>query len=58
MITLTLYGPDWAVKPQIVSLCGGHLKGKGKGVMGQEKCEGHEEEGREMLARRLLFFAL
>ena len=28
------YGPDWAIKPQIVSLHGGHLKGKGKGVMG------------------------
>ena len=28
------YGPDWAIKPQIVSLHGGRLKGKGKGVMG------------------------
>ena len=28
------YGPDWAIKLQIVSLHGERLRGKGKGVMG------------------------
>ena len=44
------YGPDWAIKPQIVSLHGGRLKRKGKGSWAQEKCEGcTSEEGGKCL---------
>ena len=53
------YGPDWAIKPQIVSLHGGRLKRKGKGVMGAREMWGvHEWGGREMPARRLMFFCI
>ena len=53
------YGPDWAIKPQIVSLRGGRLKGKGNGVVGAREMRGvHEGGGRDTPARRLMFFAL